>query len=39
MKAVADQKKVGYSDFLNDEDIMNNANDRRDGWDPDEDFM
>lgn len=39
MKAIADQKKLGYSDFLTDDAIVNSSNDRADGYDPDDDFM
>jgi hypothetical protein len=39
LKAIADQKKAGYSSFLTDEAVEATANDRASDYDPEEDFM
>lgn len=39
LKAVKDERDRGYSDFLTDDMIAGNSNDREDGYDPDDDFM
>ncbi|ORY74872.1 hypothetical protein BCR37DRAFT_395720 [Protomyces lactucae-debilis] len=39
LKAIADEKKAGYSSFLTEEAIEATANDRTSDYDPEEDFM
>lgn len=39
LKALKETRDRGYSDFLTEDMIAASANDREDGYDPDEDFM